>query len=292
LNITFLDEDEAVEQAPLRRYRSEPDFRKVWRSLGVATENTRVMANHIHSKKDMEEDAFSEIHLSPKMPPGNFRRKADPLEEDAFSGSESMSPKSCQSSGATSITREPNSPTESLDSIEISLNLFTPTRPRVRSPTRRGSSKETPTGCQMPWSSGEPTQQCKPEIEPLSAIETVSPVKRTSWADISEKISEKTKFEQEASGSCRVLGSNGKKIRPCKSKRQRYRKFVNKLKDQVELCPETFSMDDVRLPESLFFCEQLKNKFGETLQMHHSQVLQGREQDIVHEQHIDIKLEE
>lgn len=210
LNVTFLDGEDLSETPPLRRYRSEPDFSKVWRQ----TEDPHVMVNELQVKKDTHEDALS--------------------------GTDIESCKSCQySSHATTITREPDSDSESFDAA---------------STQRRVSSDEDVT------------------------IASWEDITMASWADMTE---ESAAVEHGDDDKCR--GKNGKRIRPCKSKRLRFRKFMNKMREEVEACPETFDMDQARLPYSLFFCDKLRDRFGERMHMYQSQVLRVREQHVKNE---------
>merc|ERR1719265_3053381 len=81
--------------------------------------------------------------------------------------------------------------------------------------------------------------------------------KTTSWADMSEE----PNCVQQVDGLT-MGGKGGKKIRPCKAKRMRCRKLMDKIKKEVEVSPETFSMDHVDLPQSLFFNDDLRDRFG------------------------------
>jgi hypothetical protein len=199
LNVTFLDEEDFAEPMPLRRYRSEPDLSKVWRQA-EATEIPRIMINQLESKKG--------------------------IDDDASSVTDTESCQSCQSSQATTMTREPNSDSESVAGLSNSSFDLIDER-----------------------------------------------VKTTSWADMSEE----PHCAQPVDGS-EVPGRGGKKIRPCKAKRMRCRKFMEKLKKEVEFSPETFSMDHVELPQSLFFNNELRDRFEARLQTHQLQVLRVREQ--------------
>jgi hypothetical protein len=204
LNVTFLDEEDSAEPAPLRRYRSEPDLSKVWRQ-SEPREIPHIMINQLEARKGTDDDASSITDLE--------------------------SCKTSQSSQATAMTREPDSDSESI---------------AVRSNSTFDLIEER--------------------------------VKSTSWADMSDE----PQCAQDVDAG-KAGGKGGKRIRPCKAKRMRCRKIMDKLKQEVEVSPETFNMDHVDLPQSLFFNDDLRDRFGAKLQSHQFQVLRVREQQIKRE---------
>jgi hypothetical protein len=199
LNVTFLDEEDFAEPMPLRRHHSEPELSNVWRQR-ESTETARIMINQLESKKGIDDDASSITDIE--------------------------SCKSCQSSQATTVTREPDSDSESIAQLSNSS---------------------------------------------LDLID--ERMKTASWADMSDE----PQCDQHAVGRKEDV-KRGKKIRPCKAKRIRCRRLMNKLREVVEASPDTFSMDHVDLPHSLFFSHELRDRFGARLQSHQLQVLHAREQ--------------
>jgi len=64
-----------------------------------------------------------------------------------------------------------------------------------------------------------------------------------------------------------------KSTRPCRSKRDRFRKYVDKVKSQMYEDPEGFTMDDVNLPQNLVNDEKGQKKVASILEKYRAQVL-------------------
>jgi hypothetical protein len=62
------------------------------------------------------------------------------------------------------------------------------------------------------------------------------------------------------------------KVRPCKGKRNRYRKLISRVEDSIDLNPEAFDPDQVQIPPSLASNEALRTKFFSRLCAHAQQV--------------------
>lgn len=72
--------------------------------------------------------------------------------------------------------------------------------------------------------------------------------------------------------------------RPCKGKRDRYRKHWEELKTQIEAAPDTFDPEQVELPASISTYEKLKAKLVTRLKTHKSNVIAERGGSVAEEQ--------
>merc|ERR1719323_2853015 len=61
-------------------------------------------------------------------------------------------------------------------------------------------------------------------------------------------------------------GRRKNKLRPCKGKRDRYRKLLSRLTSQIECDPFSFKMDSIELPPSIASNETVKNKLMSKMQ--------------------------
>jgi len=61
--------------------------------------------------------------------------------------------------------------------------------------------------------------------------------------------------------------------RPCKGKRQRHQKFMDRMKTMAQDNPHNFNIEDVELPPSIEASEALKAKVAAKVQMYKTQVL-------------------
>merc|ERR1719410_1536010 len=69
------------------------------------------------------------------------------------------------------------------------------------------------------------------------------------------------------------------RVRPCKGKRQRHQKFLDRMKTMAEDNPHNFNIEDVELPPSIEANEALKAKFAAKVQMYKTQVLGANNAD-------------
>lgn len=72
-------------------------------------------------------------------------------------------------------------------------------------------------------------------------------------------------------------GRRKNKLRPCKGKRDRYRKLLNRLTNLIECDPCSFNMDKVELPPSIASNEVVRAKLMAKIQLHAEQVMADRE---------------
>jgi len=70
-------------------------------------------------------------------------------------------------------------------------------------------------------------------------------------------------------------GRRKNKLRPCKGKRDRYRKLLTRLTSQIEVDPYSFDVDAVQLPPSIAANEVVRSKLLAKVQMHAEQVRAG-----------------
>jgi len=68
-------------------------------------------------------------------------------------------------------------------------------------------------------------------------------------------------------------------VRPCKGKRARYNKLESKLKKMIDEDPDTFDLDTIDLPQSIFFCIMLREKLAATLNVYRASILKKRLHD-------------
>lgn len=66
-----------------------------------------------------------------------------------------------------------------------------------------------------------------------------------------------------------------KRGRPCKGKRQRFRKYVEKMKLEIDKDPFGFNVDNVGLPVSITTANKLQDKFIQILRNYQIEVLEG-----------------
>jgi len=70
--------------------------------------------------------------------------------------------------------------------------------------------------------------------------------------------------------------NQSKKCRPCKGKRNRYKKMVDHLQKQISENPEVFTMDQVILPPSLQANDRQRLRLFDRLKRHQHKVLTSR----------------
>merc|ERR1719277_898297 len=66
-------------------------------------------------------------------------------------------------------------------------------------------------------------------------------------------------------------GRRKNKLRPCKGKRDRYRKLVSRLTTQIAADPDSFNLETVELPPSIASNEVVKSKLMTKMQLHAEQ---------------------
>jgi len=71
------------------------------------------------------------------------------------------------------------------------------------------------------------------------------------------------------------VAKSQKKSRPCREKRERYRKFVHRLKEQALANPLSFSMDKVEFPQSLLINHDQRSKLIKHIQSYQHEVLKS-----------------
>jgi len=74
-----------------------------------------------------------------------------------------------------------------------------------------------------------------------------------------------------------VSESTKKGSRPCKGKRIRYKKLVERLKDEISAHPTTFQLENVVLPPSLMKNEKRRFLLMDLIERHRHQVQMGNE---------------
>jgi len=62
--------------------------------------------------------------------------------------------------------------------------------------------------------------------------------------------------------------------RPCKGKRRRFRKFVDKMKLEIDKDPFGFNLHNAELPVSISTTQKLRDKVAQILSDYHNEVLE------------------
>lgn len=73
---------------------------------------------------------------------------------------------------------------------------------------------------------------------------------------------------------------NGKKMRPCKGKRIRIRKIMNRVSGEIESAPDDFSYESLSLPPSLRANEKLESKLRVQLENYRREVISEQRLDL------------
>jgi len=113
----------------------------------------------------------------------------------------------------------------------------------------------------MDFSTSWSAQSCNSGSKPfmIDVLLPVDPNEAASTSSTAEPVAEKT--------------DQGKKTRPCKAKRNRYKKLVHKLQTEISDNPEVFRMDQIDFPPSLQANESQRLKLIDRMERYQNRVL-------------------